>query len=212
MIKGLFRLSHRNPVETAVKYISVVKNRELESINRRSCIQVVCGHGEPENYNDFKTYLSTSFLHPISYNISGSLYLDDWYDDEKIHRMIRSRMPFYDPDHLYLYDGYMRNHTGFINTLKNKHINIDQDTVDRYIQFMYLAKKYDGQNLKFVPPFDVDIMWHSHMLDHRSYVKDTKEYFGRILNHSDSVAKEKLEVLSETTATLWKKEFGVPFL
>jgi len=57
--------------------------------------------------------------------------------------------------------------------------------LDRYKQFLYLKTKYPNDVL--VPCYDIDLMWHSHLLNPVAYYNDLKESLGALFNHDDTV-------------------------
>ena len=83
----------------------------------------------------------------------------------------------------------------------------------RYQQYLLLQQQNPDQFL--VPCYDMDIVWHTHQIDHHAYVKDTEKLLGRILNHDDSVNNRepgsKLSNSSEVTQKLWRDTFGEEF-
>ena len=42
------------------------------------------------------------------------------------------------------------------------------------------------------PPVDVDLVWHTHMLDPLRYGSETRKLAGRFVNHEDDVTPERL--------------------
>lgn len=52
----------------------------------------------------------------------------------------------------------------------------------KYKNFLYLHFKYQHQ-IKLIPTEDIDEFWHGHILDTKSYRKDTQEIFGKYLDH-----------------------------
>ena len=63
-----------------------------------------------------------------------------------------------------------------------------KSAIHRYQQYLLLQQQNPDQFL--VPCYDMDIVWHTHQIDHHSYVKETEQLLGRILNHDDSVNKD----------------------
>jgi len=76
---------------------------------------------------------------------------------------------------------------------------------DSYLKFITLLKENPGK--KLVPSFEIDLIWHSHMLDHPTYVKDMKNYFGYIIHHNDTVEIVSKQV--DDTRNLWENRFGM---
>ena len=67
----------------------------------------------------------------------------------------------------------------------SKHPTIDSegiDTVEReYKRFLTLKIIYPEQRL--TPTRNMDLMWHTHILDTANYRRDCDELFGKFLNH-----------------------------
>jgi len=87
--------------------------------------------------------------------------------------------------------------------------------VERYRKFLALAKRHPESRL--APTSDIDQVWHIHMLMPRAYAADCQEYLGEILDHNGGFGRKASEVpemreIFETTAKLWEKEFGEPYL
>jgi hypothetical protein len=76
---------------------------------------------------------------------------------------------------------------------------------ERYEKFLLL--KSENPNLNVVPTLDIDLVWHAHMLDHQSYVKDCMEKFGKIFNHKDDINDDTLKLNYQSTSDIWKKRF-----
>ncbi len=84
--------------------------------------------------------------------------------------------------------------------------------LDRYRKFVHLKKMYPQESL--VPMYDIDLLWHTHMLYPEAYCLDTLAYLGKILNHDDSSnsrTKGSKRNLSEIrTKQLWLKTYKTP--
>jgi hypothetical protein len=81
----------------------------------------------------------------------------------------------------------------------------------RYLKFLRLAQKYRDRPL--APPFDIDEMWHLHMLHPRAYFHDCMNLFGSILDHDGEFGKTEeerplLRQYADETEKLWKEEYG----
>ena len=48
-------------------------------------------------------------------------------------------------------------------------------------------------------------MWHSHMLDNKSYKYDTKKILGKVLNHRDQFEKDELKKYDQKSRDFKKK-------
>ncbi|KAL4255417.1 hypothetical protein AB1N83_011984 [Pleurotus pulmonarius] len=75
---------------------------------------------------------------------------------------------------------------------------------NRYIRFMCLPLG------NYVPPVDVDIIWHTHQLKGKQYREDCTKYFGRVINHDDSqptaVIKKGHQMMNEKASLLFDNE------
>ena len=84
-----------------------------------------------------------------------------------------------------------------------------------YKNFLFLCVKYKDTGL--VPSSDIDEFWHAHILDTRKYFDDCDSIFGGYLHHFPylglrGVSDEKtLHDMAESTADLYRKEFGVEY-
>ena len=83
----------------------------------------------------------------------------------------------------------------------------------RYKKFLFLKKLHP--NSFIVPCYDIDLIWHSHMMHPLAYRRDTVRVIGHPFNHDDSVndrrAGSKLTVSDARTRRMWKKVFNEPF-
>src|SRR5690348_7156830 len=96
---------------------------------------------------------------------------------------------------------------GVLGTLDEKTIGL---IVERYVNFLVLNKKYPEAALS--PTYDIDEMWHLHMLCPRNYYADCMNYFGYILDHNAGFGKEAseapvLRTIFDETKALWSEEF-----
>jgi hypothetical protein len=148
----------------------------------------------------------------------NSVKIVNWYDDSEIRTGHIAPHCWFSPYQLLLphyFPGpirqkwyeYFEAQIPFILKMKNSNIIVTDDHVERYKKFLYLIKKYKGKSL-LVPPLDVDIVWHAHMLRRDHYEKDTEDYFGHILDHDDSIATQQLKRSERQTRYLWQKEYG----
>ena len=62
------------------------------------------------------------------------------------------------------------------------------DGVKRYENFLRLMRS--GEFL--VPTYQIDLFWHTHMLDPLRYGAETRALAGRLVDHEDDVAPERL--------------------
>lgn len=85
--------------------------------------------------------------------------------------------------------------------------------VHRYaVMFLKLQGSYRKE--MWVPAFDIDIAWHTHMMHPRRYKKDTERLTGRLLPHDDTFndrtpGSDYISRWDATRAT-WMKMFGAP--
>jgi hypothetical protein len=88
------------------------------------------------------------------------------------------------------------------------------EAVKQYKRYLWVVKKYQ-RKYKFLPPSEeIDFIWHSHILDTRSYFKDCRAIFNRPLHHDPYFGlngksdRKKLHLAFQTTQLLYFKEFG----
>ena len=85
--------------------------------------------------------------------------------------------------------------------------------VGRYKQFIRLKKNYPREYV--VPMYDVDWIWHTHMLSPLSYKKDTEAYLGRLLHHDDTSVDRsvgsRLTTADTRTKELWHETYHTHF-
>ena len=88
-----------------------------------------------------------------------------------------------------------------------------QDGLTRYRMFLMLKKL--NREVFVVPTYDIDLIWHTHQLHPRSYIKDCLEIFSRILPHDDDVGERasgsELTKSYTFTKELWHKHYGIPY-
>lgn len=75
-----------------------------------------------------------------------------------------------------------------------------------YKRFLMLALKYPDMVL--VPAEEVDEFFHAHVLDTQRYRKETKQIFGRFLDHTPTYGLVDLQASFDATNELYRKEFG----
>lgn len=87
------------------------------------------------------------------------------------------------------------------------------DYVERqYRNWLFLRRMYEGQLLP--PPADVDDFWHAHILETRSYHRDSIAIFGCYLHHDpyvgfgDPRAFERLRIAFERTQKIYRELYG----
>lgn len=107
-----------------------------------------------------------------------------------------------------------------LNPLKYKLMKDKDWTLDRvnqvepqYKAFLFLI----GSRVKaeFVPTFDIDEMWHMHILDTRKYMTDCARYFGAYVHHypylgmKDADDRDRAEDLFAATCATIGDTFGI---
>jgi hypothetical protein len=207
MMQGFIKVSSRSS-----RYIDTLKASST-NLNQYVEHNVHCMNGKKniKDHVNFKAILSSAFVHPVTYYKNGSKTLGSWYDDDHIQKLLSDKIPFYSSYYMKNYfKTYVEDTVSFIAKIKTFNHKIDDITFDRYQKFMYLIKKHNGK--KLVPPLDVDVVWHAQMMDNESYVNNTIEYFGRIIDHDDSMTKTHLVSQRELTEELWHSEFVMPYL
>lgn len=84
--------------------------------------------------------------------------------------------------------------------------------IHQYRRFLTLKIRYPGMNL--VPTDDIDLIWHTHILDTENYAADCEKLFGRFLHHKPYFGKlgdenqDQMGKFFDHTSDLWGKEFG----
>jgi len=80
----------------------------------------------------------------------------------------------------------------------------------RYKRFLALMRDNPGQFL--VPKYDIDLLWHAHILrDTAGYARDTTDFVGRFINHKeddDRAEGGELDMGYTKTAVLWKETYN----
>ncbi len=82
--------------------------------------------------------------------------------------------------------------------------------VCRYRQFVRLKKNHPEEHI--VPTYDIDWIWHTHMLSPHSYKKDMEAYLGRLLHHDDTTTDRspgsELFKADAKTKELWLQDYA----
>ncbi|CAI5951978.1 unnamed protein product [Closterium sp. NIES-64] len=105
-----------------------------------------------------------------------------------------------------------------------------QGSLQRYRMFLNLVMLNRGAFL--TPTYDIDLLWHAHMMCAAAYTKDSDWLLSRLLGHDDSDAmpvaaaaaaaastsntidsntRKRLEWAYRATAQLWDRTYGSPF-
>ncbi len=84
----------------------------------------------------------------------------------------------------------------------------------RYNQFLALLK--DNPVVFLVPMYDIDLVWHAHILrDTNRYAEDTRRFVGRFVNHKeddDRTEGGKLDRGFKRTIDLWREKYGEEYV
>ena len=85
--------------------------------------------------------------------------------------------------------------------------------ITRYDQFLCLMGVHGYRNMFYVPSYDVDLCWHTHMLISSSlYLEETRLRAGEPVDHDDSVNDRRtgsmLNRAWEDTKSTWFETFG----
>ncbi|KAJ1551675.1 hypothetical protein HK096_004954 [Nowakowskiella sp. JEL0078] len=75
----------------------------------------------------------------------------------------------------------------------------------RYARFIMLIKQESGRFM--VPTLDIDLAWHTHQLHPYRYQIFGLNNVGRVINHDDSIADDKLSKSFMVSTILWRKYF-----
>ncbi len=75
-----------------------------------------------------------------------------------------------------------------------------------YKTFLFLKLKYPNELVG--PTYEIDLMWHAHILCTEKYFKDCNDIFGHYLHHLPIINDEALnEKIDQNTLLLVEKEF-----
>lgn len=120
----------------------------------------------------------------------------------------------------------LENAKDFINSfdlrsVHNRLVKIDKWPADQakeacgqYRNFLFLKKKY-GSDFEIPPSYDMDEVWHAHILHTQDYMEFCQQVFGGYLHHfpheGDGGSRRLLELaemFENQTQRLYKLEFG----
>lgn len=77
--------------------------------------------------------------------------------------------------------------------------------------FLFLQREHRGQ--VFVPTFDIDLVWHTHMAHPLQYFQDMHRTLGRLLNHDDTINDRskgsEQQLCWNATKQIWYNTFGL---
>ena len=91
--------------------------------------------------------------------------------------------------------------------------NVLESCIQQYTQFLELMAKNGYRNNLYVPNYQIDFAWHTHMLVNTEiYFQETRAIVGEVVDHDDSITERDFEskrtISWENTKKLWKKQFG----
>jgi len=84
--------------------------------------------------------------------------------------------------------------------------------ISQYRKYLTLKIRYPTVNL--VPTEDIDLIWHTHILDTENYALDCEILFGKFLHHKPYFGEfsdenqDEMGLFYDETSNLWEKEFG----
>lgn len=83
---------------------------------------------------------------------------------------------------------------------------------DHYLSAQYYHKgTRDKLSCLFIPPLDVDIVWHSHLLSTRDYQEFCRTWFGKTLQHHVDPKEEEDRPLSATSPGRLDRDYSRDF-
>ena len=91
--------------------------------------------------------------------------------------------------------------------------NWDEGTLEKNIHNYrhFLMFMLIHPDMGAIPTYEIDDLWHAHILDTRKYAEDCNQIFGYFVHHVPAYTDEKkVELHTEflTMATIWEKDFG----
>ena len=92
-----------------------------------------------------------------------------------------------------------------------------QQGVTNYTKFLKLTPKAKQQRIILVPTYQIDLMWHTHMLTSmQQYNDDCLRIMNTTMSHDDSLTDRSdgglLDVSFRATKDLWQKEYGTDYV
>jgi hypothetical protein len=209
------RLSLANPLEKIQIFTTVLKRANIAQIRCEDrFVNRVLRYDPKEPHvglsDEFKATLYPLFMNPTDYQKNG--YFKDWYNfhnynftnkfygshltNTKVKKIVIDRL-----------DNQMK----YIEWVKRiNQVDFNEKDIENYLKFMFLLKKNKGAHL--VPTLSIDTVWHAHMLDNRTYCRDTREYFGHVLIHDDTIPTTRLDEYLHHTNNVWRKEYGTTYI
>ncbi|CAM8985696.1 unnamed protein product [Rhodiola kirilowii] len=107
----------------------------------------------------------------------------------------------------------------FVYQVSRAHMNHDlflQEAFSRYKGFLHLKRRNEERSISQfnVPTYDIDLMWHSHILHPVYYCMDTTRAIGKILDHvedADRTKGKRLDKGFSDTTKQWEETFGTRY-
>lgn len=157
---------------------------------------------------EHRVLLTCALVHPLHFEKYGNF--SNWYDINTIFQLLKEGRSLYDKEALSILNQDVINQLPFFNKIQHSPRLLKRynwtNSIRRYEKFMTLLKKYEG--VRLTPPIDVDVVWHAHMLNHKEYVRETKNYFGRVLDHKDDKEIENTSIVeTRLIREIWEKYF-----
>ncbi len=94
----------------------------------------------------------------------------------------------------------LRNHPDWVSSRV-------KSAIAEYERFLMLCKELPEQ--KIAAPYDIDEVWHAHMLDSANYMKDCDLFFGYYLHHDPCIGEADIGSAS-STLDAYRNHFGEP--
>lgn len=79
--------------------------------------------------------------------------------------------------------------------------------ITRYEKFFKLMIELPGM---IIPTLDIDLVWHTHLLNYRSYSEYSQSVAGQVIAHSDKIHEEVLDKLWTKSRELYRAKYGEP--
>lgn len=84
-----------------------------------------------------------------------------------------------------------------------------REALVRYQRFMQLFQNHEG--LPLVPTLDIDLIWHTHQLCFKYYLKESLVIKGMLIDHCDKMDETILHKAYEKTARAYKSRFKLDY-
>ena len=95
-------------------------------------------------------------------------------------------------------------------------IDFLNEGVENYCKFLSLKPKAQAKRMTLVPTYQIDLMWHTHILSSIAlYNKDCEAITGSPFHHDDSLTDRTegsvLDTSFRDTTSLWLEEYGIDY-